>query len=72
MNRLVSDRKIVPTIDKVFAFDDARDAYKHLESQKHVGKVVIRLVEDASVSVSTPIATDNMPARNFDHLLATP
>ncbi|KAJ7726607.1 chaperonin 10-like protein, partial [Mycena olivaceomarginata] len=33
-----------PVIDKVFGFDsDVKAAYAHLASQKHVGKVVIRL-----------------------------
>jgi len=32
-----------PWIDKVFPFDDAVNAYKHLESQKHIGKVVIKV-----------------------------
>ena len=30
-----------PVIDRTFAFDEARDAYAHLKSQQHVGKVVI-------------------------------
>ncbi len=30
-----------PVIDKVFSFEEAVDAYAYLESQKHVGKVVI-------------------------------
>ncbi|KIY63485.1 alcohol dehydrogenase superfamily protein [Cylindrobasidium torrendii FP15055 ss-10] len=34
-----------PVIDKVFAFDDAVKAYEHLRSQKHVGKIVIRVAE---------------------------
>ncbi|KAK0475028.1 alcohol dehydrogenase superfamily protein [Armillaria luteobubalina] len=33
-----------PVIDKVFSFEKAIDAYAHLESQKHLGKVVIRVV----------------------------
>ncbi|PBK61150.1 alcohol dehydrogenase superfamily protein [Armillaria solidipes] len=32
-----------PVVDKVFAFEEATDAYAYLESQKHVGKVVIRI-----------------------------
>ncbi|KAF7303474.1 Alcohol dehydrogenase superfamily protein [Mycena indigotica] len=32
-----------PIVDKVFAFDDANDAFSYLNSQKHVGKVVIRV-----------------------------
>jgi NADPH:quinone reductase-like Zn-dependent oxidoreductase len=30
-----------PVIDKVFAFEDAKLAYQHLQEQKHFGKVVI-------------------------------
>ncbi|KAF9484186.1 NAD(P)-binding protein [Pholiota conissans] len=33
----------VPIVDKVFEFENAIDAYAYLESQKHVGKVVIRV-----------------------------
>jgi len=34
---------IHPHIDHVFTFDKTEDAYAHLESQKHIGKVVIKL-----------------------------
>ncbi|KAG7445440.1 alcohol dehydrogenase superfamily protein [Guyanagaster necrorhizus] len=45
MNRLICARPELtrPVIDKVFKFDEAIDAYAYLESQKHVGKVVIRV-----------------------------
>ncbi|EIW76588.1 NAD(P)-binding protein [Coniophora puteana RWD-64-598 SS2] len=43
MNRLFKARNIKPVIDKVFSFEQAIDAYAHLESQKHVGKVVIKV-----------------------------
>ncbi|KZS99981.1 NAD(P)-binding protein [Laetiporus sulphureus 93-53] len=43
MNRLISANGIKPIVDKVFSFEDAIAAYEHLESQKHVGKVVIRV-----------------------------
>ena len=43
MNRLINAQKIVPIVDKVFEFEEAKEAYKYLESQKHVGKVVIRV-----------------------------
>ncbi|THH33201.1 hypothetical protein EUX98_g988 [Antrodiella citrinella] len=44
MNRLISSHKIVPVVDKVFEFDQVKDAYKYyLESQNHVGKIVIRV-----------------------------
>ena len=32
-----------PVIDRVFDFDQAREAYRHLESASHIGKVVIKL-----------------------------
>ena len=38
----VEEHKILPVIDKVFGFDQAVDAYKHLAAGKHFGKVVIK------------------------------
>lgn len=35
--------KLKPWIDRVFPFDKSIDAYRHLESQRHIGKVVIKL-----------------------------
>ncbi len=32
-----------PIVDKVFPFEQAIDAYAYLESQKHVGKIVIKV-----------------------------
>ena len=45
MNRLIEAHpdKTVPLVDKVFAYEDAISAYAHLESQKHVGKVVVEV-----------------------------
>ncbi|KAF8970707.1 alcohol dehydrogenase superfamily protein [Flammula alnicola] len=45
MNRLIDANpdKTKPVVDKVFSFEDAIKAYAHLESQAHVGKVVIRV-----------------------------
>jgi NADPH:quinone reductase-like Zn-dependent oxidoreductase len=31
-----------PVVDKVFSFDDAPAAYRHMQSARHFGKVVIR------------------------------
>ena len=47
MNKLIAanPEKTRPVIDKVFPFDDAKQAYAHLESQKHLGKVVIKVAE---------------------------
>jgi len=41
MNRAVMVNGIKPVIDQVFPFAEARGAYEHLRSQKHLGKVVI-------------------------------
>ncbi|KAL1943203.1 hypothetical protein VTO73DRAFT_4278 [Trametes versicolor] len=46
LNRLISAAKLKPVIDKVFAFEDLRKAYEYLESQKHIGKVVIKVSKD--------------------------
>ncbi|KAJ6533464.1 alcohol dehydrogenase superfamily protein [Mycena sp. CBHHK59/15] len=45
MNKLISANVETtrPIVDKVFAFDEARAAFAYLESQAHVGKVVIKL-----------------------------
>lgn len=41
MNRAVAAAGIRPVIEARFGFDQALDAYRSLEKQKHVGKVVI-------------------------------
>ncbi|KAI0362288.1 NAD-P-binding protein [Trametes cingulata] len=46
MNRLISAVKLKPVVDKVFTFEEARQAYEYLESQKHVGKVVIKVSKE--------------------------
>ena len=43
LNRFVTAAKIRPTIDRVFSFDQAREAYAYLESANHFGKVVIKV-----------------------------
>jgi len=45
MNRLITANPEVtkPFIDKVFAFEDLKEAYYYLESQKHVGKLVVKV-----------------------------
>jgi len=47
MNRAIEHHKIKPVIDKVFHFDQAIEAYKYFQSQRHVGKVVIRVTKEA-------------------------
>ena len=34
-----------PVIDRVFAFDEARAAYAHLQSGAHFGKIIIRVAD---------------------------
>lgn len=41
MNRAFSRNLLKPAIDRVFPFDQATDAYRHLASGAHFGKVVI-------------------------------
>ncbi len=43
MNRALEEHKIKPVIDRVFGFDQAREAFRHLESGAHIGKVVISI-----------------------------
>ncbi len=43
MNAAISLHRIQPVIDKVFPFDQARDAYHYMKGQVHVGKVVIEI-----------------------------
>jgi NADPH:quinone reductase-like Zn-dependent oxidoreductase len=44
--RFVSRAGLQPVIDRVFAFHQARDAYRHLASGQHVGKVVIAVGDE--------------------------
>lgn len=41
--KAVDSLKLKPAIDKTFSFTQVKEAYRHLESQKHIGKVVITL-----------------------------
>jgi NADPH:quinone reductase-like Zn-dependent oxidoreductase len=41
--RALEAAKIEPVIDAVFPFTQVREAYQHLASGKHFGKVVISL-----------------------------
>ena len=43
MARFVENAKIRPVVDRVFDFDKLPDAYRHLESGGHFGKVAVRL-----------------------------
>jgi len=41
MNRAIEAHRLRPVIDRVFAFDEAREAYRHFDTAPHFGKVVI-------------------------------
>jgi len=41
MNRAIAVNRLHPVIDRVFSFEQAREAYHHLQGQSHFGKVVI-------------------------------
>jgi len=41
MNRAIEANGLNPVIDKVFPFAEAKEAYRHLKSQTHFGKIVI-------------------------------
>ena len=43
MNRAIALHKMRPVIDRVFEFAQAQEAYRHLASASHFGKVVIRV-----------------------------
>ena len=41
MNKAIAQNKLKPVIDRVFGFDHALDAYHHMQSGNHFGKIVI-------------------------------
>ncbi|MGC1274584.1 MAG: NAD(P)-dependent alcohol dehydrogenase [Planctomycetaceae bacterium] len=41
MNRAIAASELRPVIDRTFGFDEALEAYRHLKSGKHFGKVVV-------------------------------
>lgn len=43
MNKAIAANKVKPVIDRVFEFEDAPDALRHMESGSHFGKIVIRI-----------------------------
>jgi len=43
MNRLIVGEGVKPVIDRVFPFAEAAEAFRHLESGAHFGKVVVRV-----------------------------
>lgn len=47
MNRYLEDKKVglKPALDKVFKFEDSKEAFEYLGSAKHTGKIVIKVTE---------------------------
>ena len=43
MNRAIAINTLHPVIDHVFPFEQAAEAYRHMQSQAHLGKIVIRI-----------------------------
>ncbi len=45
LNKFLAEKKISlsPLVDRVFSFDESKEAFDYLYSGKHVGKVVIKL-----------------------------
>lgn len=43
MNRALELHKVRPVIDSVFSLEESRQAFLHLQSAKHIGKVVVKL-----------------------------
>jgi len=45
MNRAIALHKLVPVVDKVFAFGEIHAALRHMESGGHFGKIVVRIAQ---------------------------
>ncbi len=43
MNQAIALHRLHPVIDRVFDFEAAREAFRHLQGQTHLGKVVVRI-----------------------------
>jgi NADPH:quinone reductase-like Zn-dependent oxidoreductase len=47
MNAAIAMAKLHPVIDRVFAFDQVREAFLHMQSGSHFGKIVISVASGA-------------------------
>jgi NADPH:quinone reductase-like Zn-dependent oxidoreductase len=43
MNRYLTDNAIHPVVDRVYGFDEAPEAFAHLRTGSHFGKIVVKL-----------------------------
>ncbi len=50
MNRAIEASRLRPVIDRTFAFEEAREALKYMESGAHFGKIVIHPTPAVSVN----------------------
>lgn len=46
MNRALETGGVIPLVDKVFEFEQLKEAYEYLQSGKQIGKVVVRVSSD--------------------------
>ena len=46
MNTAIAEAQLHPVVDKVFAFEQTREAFEHMQSGAHFGKIVIRVAAD--------------------------
>jgi NADPH:quinone reductase-like Zn-dependent oxidoreductase len=44
MNRAITANGTRPVVDRIYAFDEAREALKTMEKGSHFGKIVIQVV----------------------------
>ena len=42
MNRAIRIHQLRPIVDRIFSFDETKDALRYMESAAHFGKIVIR------------------------------
>ena len=43
MNRAMSVNKLKPVIDRAFEYDELLEAFRHMETASHFGKIVIKI-----------------------------
>ena len=41
MNRAIEAQGLIPVVDRVFPFEEAKQAFEYLENQTFIGKIVI-------------------------------
>jgi NADPH:quinone reductase-like Zn-dependent oxidoreductase len=43
MNKAIENARLRPVVDRVFEFDEAREAFVYMRTASHFGKIVIRV-----------------------------